>query len=507
MHTSTFLKTPRALLSVAFFTGFLASCEDLDLEDGRAISSNPGEIVNGTTTNYKSWKGVVALFYSSGGYAGSICTATLIDPKVLLTAGHCVYLPGEGVDAVNTPSRISVLGGANINTFSRVEYPGPAKIVKHPSWTGNINNSSAVDLALIKLSSPITTVETYGVRVAPSAQVGDMGKIVGYGLSSSSAQDSAGVHRVGDTSILALGNRIMELGNPSGTCQGDSGGPFFTQQGGKWVVTGVTSFGISNTCKATGDAYDMNVLTYRQWIDTTMEDLVGHGLGETGSTDPVDTDTGSASGSDPCSGDVKWDCNPVNNAGCSGAGNACDYGQDQSGAEGFYCFPESTVALGKSCNPQNGPWCAPLGTCISGVCRKYCCSNGSCGSGMACEKPSPYWSQVSPQTLGVCFPDTHTSGEGEGEGEGSGEGEGEGSGEGEGQGSGEGEGQGSGEGEGQGGGEGEGQGGGEGEGEGGEDGGDEGVRLDDDGTTESCSCSAVGSGASHGLLSVLRALF
>ncbi|MCU0661290.1 MAG: trypsin-like serine protease [Myxococcota bacterium] len=415
-------RTPVLVLSAAFLAGTVGACEDIETEPihGSLASANVSGIVNGTPTNYESWKGVVGLLYDP---LGILCTGTLIDPEVILTTASCVYVPDWDLDAVHYPSRMQVLGGAEILGDSSVSYPAPSEIVTHSSWTGAFG-SQEVDLAMIQLSSPITTVETYGVRANPSAQVGDTGKIVGYGLSSSSDPLSAGVHRVGDTSILSLSQGLIEIGNPSANCDGDGGGPFFTQQESVWVVTGVHSFGVSPTCSATEGSYEVNVLTYRAWIDETMKTLVGHGLDETDSdtqgtdtddTETEDTDTTSIAASDPCAGEVRWACNPVaSTTGCSGTEDACDYGETQDGGEGFYCFPESTLPIGSECNDQDGPRCVAGATCIDSVCRAYCCPATNCGSGMECQQPSPYWSKVSPQHLGVCQPSL-SGGEEEGE--------------------------------------------------------------------------------------------
>ncbi len=403
---------------------FATGCEFIDDDVEITENNSINEIVNGTETNYTTWKGVVALYWSSG-YGGNICTATLIDPQVLLTAGHCVYLPSEGINAVSNPGNMSVFGGPDISGYNKVSYPGVAQVIKHSDWNGNINDQNAVDLALIKLTSPITTVETYGVRQAPAVTVNTTGTIVGYGLASSNQPNSSGVHRMGNTTVLNLYQRVMELGNPSGTCQGDSGGPFFTQQGGKWVVTGVTSYGTYSTCQANGGGWDVNVLTYRSWIDQTMQQLVNHGL---------DSDTENIDSSkNPCSGNTIWRCDPLTNEGCSGSDAACDYGVDQEQTQGFYCFEDSTESTSSACDPQNGPWCASGNSCYENSCRKYCCNDSQCPSGHSCQTPSPYWSEVEGEELGLCLSSGTGEGEGEGEDEGGGEGEGEGGGEGEGE--------------------------------------------------------------------------
>lgn len=244
------------------------------------IELAPDSIVGGAETNYQSWKAVVGLWYDQGGGFGNICTATLIDSEVVLTAAHCVYLPGEGIDAVSFPGFMDIVGGSNIAGLGRIVYSKPVSIVTHPDWKGDLVWGAA-DLAVIKLATPITSLVPFEVRAKTDLPaVGEEGRLVGYGLVSSSEPYSAGVHRVGSASILSLREEynLMELGDPNGTCQGDSGGPFFTKRDGQWVLTGVTSFGTVSECLADRDSWDVNAVNYWDWIDGAMFTLVGHGL-------------------------------------------------------------------------------------------------------------------------------------------------------------------------------------------------------------------------------------
>jgi V8-like Glu-specific endopeptidase len=162
-------------LTLGFFGLFglsaLTGCEPADEES--EILRLDG-IVNGVETSYSTWRGVVGLKFYTDNFI-SICTGTLIDPEVVLTAGHCVYLPEDGVDAVANPSQLAIVGGATMD----IVYTTAAKVTKHSLWSGDINDQLSVDLAMVRLQSPILTVETYPiVKTAPVK--GTMGKIVGY---------------------------------------------------------------------------------------------------------------------------------------------------------------------------------------------------------------------------------------------------------------------------------------------------------------------------------------
>jgi V8-like Glu-specific endopeptidase len=282
------MKTTR-LLSLALSAGliagaaaFQAGCDDepFEIVDIDVPPDRPGftGITNGTATNWEIWRGVVAVYTTMGQY-GSLCTGTLIDPQVVLTAGHCVYYPSDGLNSLNNPGSVQILGGANINTGAYL-LSDVSAVVKHPQWNGTLDGGT--DLALIKTSSAITMVPYYGVRSGNYPSVGSSGVIVGYGNNTTGS--GSGVHRWGNTTLLEVYSNLIELGSPSGTCQGDSGGPLFTDVGGQYVVTGVTSFGDSYTCDPNQGSWSVTVQTYRPWIEDQVIAWTGHGLGG-GSTD------------------------------------------------------------------------------------------------------------------------------------------------------------------------------------------------------------------------------
>lgn len=288
-----------------------------------SLSEKVPMITNGTETGYTQFRGVVGLVMTvtQGGVTGQgACTATLIDPEVLLTAGHCVYLRENYqlvLDGVANPDKVVVRNGANM--FAGEILANAQAIKKHDSWTGNISSwGENVDMAVIHLDRKIYHLGTYGIRNEPAEVVGDEGKIVGYGITASDAFDS-GIHRMGDAKLLKLkpyGKNIIEIGNPSGSCQGDSGGPFLTTQNEEYVVSGITSFG-GQTCYPTYGNYYTYVLPYRDWINAAVEEFTGHGLIETLVCGDDD---------DECSPGDEIDCNILGDEYVSGVMAPCHEG-------------------------------------------------------------------------------------------------------------------------------------------------------------------------------------
>lgn len=250
------------ILSICFFS--LVADETFQLEP---------RIVDGIETTETVWKerfdGVLLIFLETSEGMG-ICTATLIDPEVVLTARHCVA-EDDGNGALIPGSKLSVHKGTSPSYYGTSIAKGQRVIVHDDD-----------DIALLLLDKKIANVKVYPIRDYPIEEVGDKGVVVGYGSTSFSANDS-GVQRWGDTTLLSFNipgyvSNVIEVGRPTGLCSGDSGGPLFTEQNGQVVVSGVASFVVGGECSATGDSYSMHVLKYRDWIQDTMQELTGHDL-------------------------------------------------------------------------------------------------------------------------------------------------------------------------------------------------------------------------------------
>lgn len=278
MEKQSIIAVAAIIITCALLSGAAGQgCEEVvELESDETQQQG---IIGGTETGYNSWKGVIAVELGGGH-----CTGALIDPDIVLTAGHCFAQANSA----------TILGGASLS--SPIQYTSAASIVKHPQWNnGNLSVDTTVDLTMLKLASPITQVEYYCVRDEPKLAPPVPAKIVGYGwLTPDGGGD--GVARMGDSTILRLdpggagtpgmgGEDVFEFGNPTGGCHGDSGGPVFSEQGGKWVVTGVESYGITSPvggytgqCETTKGGFAVNVLTYRAWVESVAAQMNGTGL-------------------------------------------------------------------------------------------------------------------------------------------------------------------------------------------------------------------------------------
>ena len=139
-------------------------------------------------------------------------------------------------------------------------------------------------------------MDHYRVRNTPDAELGDDGKIVGFGKTRADLAADF-IRRVGDTHLLHFNKNDIEIGNPAGACHIDSGSPLFTDQNGEWTVNGIASY-IANIeiCSPTEGSYYTNTVLHRDWLDEQVREITGHGLDDgtdtdSGSDSDVDTDT------------------------------------------------------------------------------------------------------------------------------------------------------------------------------------------------------------------------
>ncbi len=229
-------------LFLAVMVGSLATaCSDDHVDEPVGPRSAP--IVNGQPTT-GSPATVMMQDHSGAGF----CSATLISPHVVLTAGHCI----EGTTAADN----------QIFFGSQEGGPGPAIDV-----IDQLKNP-ATDMALLtlKTAGPAVPVPFFAGDLA--AHINEPVHIVGFG-SVNEAGEGFGPKREGMSKLLHLQGDEMftqtALSGPiSGTCYGDSGGPNYMTIGGQEFVVGEI---VSGTAMC-GMGEDISIRTdvYKDWI-------------------------------------------------------------------------------------------------------------------------------------------------------------------------------------------------------------------------------------------------
>ncbi len=178
------------------------------------------------------------------------CTGTLVAPRLVLTAAHCVDTETKWMREGSKPYLHFGLGAVADEQTIEVK-----EIVQHPSWKGFDEKQKDIgrhDVAYLVLA------EAAPSRVSPMtirerAHAGGCGLLsLGYGIADDgydvdkgiAAKDSGRRQSLPQCASKGLVNGAIEVSSPKGaTCQGDSGGPLLAADGKEML--GVLSYGVT----------------------------------------------------------------------------------------------------------------------------------------------------------------------------------------------------------------------------------------------------------------------
>lgn len=327
-------------------------------------ATSAAAITNGSNDDLDP--GVVALLQGST----LLCTATLIAPRLLLTAAHC--LPDGGIP-------VAYFGNVPGDGGPRVAI---AAVRRHPAFdAAQLTNDVA--MALLADAAPAGATPWPLPTAAPDA--GATLRLVGFGRTA--AGDATPPRKRAGTATLSslTATELAFAPSPSQTCEGDSGGPAFATVGGVEAIVGITSSGDA-ACATM--ARDMRVDAFAAafiapFVAATAEGGAGAGdrcwyasncSASAGECAPALDEPTLSFCAPPCAG------------GCA-AGLACLAGSD--GRKLCRHAPPSPGALGWRCSDDSA---CVVGGCVarSGAATKVCANScfadlpGFCGAGFVC---------------------------------------------------------------------------------------------------------------------------
>lgn len=206
----------------------------------------PNPVVGGEPVTFEEaneYSGVVAVLFGS-----TICTGTLIEEDVVLTASHCLRGVGNAND-------IRVFNGLSL------EGPGVSAVGfgMHPDFNVAAKRD-AFDYGFIEIPAgalnatpiPVVLDQDEWDEIAAGLGKPDAVTLVGYGLDpEAAANESLGVKRKVTTDVrgfTATGIEFIAGGDGRDSCEGDSGGPALARNAaGEFRLIGITARG-SDPC-------------------------------------------------------------------------------------------------------------------------------------------------------------------------------------------------------------------------------------------------------------------
>jgi V8-like Glu-specific endopeptidase len=214
---------------------------------------------------------VVLLLMEQNGEPAFRCSASLLSPTVVLTAGHCTGEPGE-FSGMRVFTESDVQNGNNNYPFAGPNAVEAVAWYSHPQFTEAAFYQHDVGVVILKKPGVQLDPSKY-VRL-PQANSEDALQprestrftAVGYGLQRVNAAQVVSQRirmranpylvqiNTGFTGPFSL--LLSNNASSGGTCFGDSGGPNFL--GDSLTVAGVTSFGLNGSCGGTGGVFRLD---------------------------------------------------------------------------------------------------------------------------------------------------------------------------------------------------------------------------------------------------------
>ena len=243
----------------------------------------PQAVTDGTLDGNKH-PAVVLLLMEIGGEPAFRCSATLLSPTVVLTAGHCTNdFPDEPYSGMRVFTESDVQAGIGVS--NNYPFAGPNSVeaisfAAHPLYetapffvhdVGVVVLSGAGVILPASQYGKLPTVDQLDHLKTRRGQQDTSFTAVGYGLQESFPDQASFLASNTRTRYMATphllqintgytGDFSMVLSNNTstgGTCFGDSGGPNFIGSGSSETktVAAVTSFGINGNCAGTGGVF------------------------------------------------------------------------------------------------------------------------------------------------------------------------------------------------------------------------------------------------------------
>jgi transmembrane protease serine 9 len=238
------------------------------------------------------WPWLVAVYQRTQRTNSFLCSGSLINEKIAITAAHCIK-PNSKVVPLRAKEIVVHVGRFDVdnNDGTNFEIRNVSRIVLHPDWLEISDDSRDADMLLLIFDGPVT----YGLYVSPVCLwhgrnslndiVRQIGTVVSWGLQENrravNVPSMVEAVVISETSCLRQDQVYNGLTSSrtfctynnggSGPCNGDSAGGFYMKQGSQWVLRGIVATSMSNPtddtiCTLSKPVVYADVAKFVEWI-------------------------------------------------------------------------------------------------------------------------------------------------------------------------------------------------------------------------------------------------
>lgn len=256
-------KLSLAALMLALSTLSLVGCAAPAMDDDatEAEGDTSSLIINGKTD--QAHPAVVAIqwniAHADGTNGVATCTGTVIGPKTILTAGHCVK-PSDDTDEY---SNYKVAFGTDFTQANAVI--AGVEAIPHPSYDPSVFGNNDVGIIVLETA---TTVKPLRIAQVITNMTGKTVTHVGFGKTDASGKTKNHTKQTVDLPVTMQTAHVLQTGNgKSGICSGDSGGPMLSVNGQtkETLIVGVHSY-VDNVKTCLGKGYSTRTDTVKDFV-------------------------------------------------------------------------------------------------------------------------------------------------------------------------------------------------------------------------------------------------